>query len=222
MRVPQGPLRGKRWIVGAGNHSFWLGCYETNKQRELKKRIRPGDIVYDLGAHAGYFSLLGSVLTGPSGRVVSFEPLPANVDFLRRHLQLNGIQNCTVVPAAVSSQEGMARFETSNPSMGRLLNDEGAAVGEIQVKTVTLDGMVSRGEIPPPSIIKCDVEGADLSALQGGEAVLRTYHPAILLDRSDDGLEACCEFLCTLGYKTTTLDGLPLEESLEVIAEWSE
>ena len=237
--VLQGPLRGMRWIAGAGNHSCWLGCYESNKQKELQQRIRPGDVVYDLGAHAGYFSLVAAVLTGPEGRVISFEPLPQNVAFLRRHLDLNEIRNCTVVEAAVASYEGTGRFHVvADRSMGRLCLDENAPVSahiadidtHIAVPVVTIDGMVARGEIPPPVVMKCDVEGADLDALRGAERVLRTYHPAILLDQdSDEGQAACCAFLSDLGYQITPLDGLPLRDSMvtrsvadstEVLAIW--
>ena len=115
--------------------------------------------------------------------MISFEPLPANLVFLRRHLALNRIENCTVVNAAVSSTEGNARFTTAGcRSMTHLLADAEPEHGDIPVRVVTLDGMVGRGEIPPPTVIKCDTEGAEMSLLEGAEAVLRAHHPSILLD----------------------------------------
>ena len=211
-----------RWIAGAGNHSCWLGCYEPNKQRELQARVRPGDVVYDLGANAGYFSLVASILAGPEGHVVSFEPLPENVILLRRHLELNGIRNCRVVEAAVASREGIGRFQSAhNLSMGHLSAGEEYGEGNIQVRVVTLDGLVGRGQIPPPSIVKCDVEGADLDALRGAEETLRRYHPVILLDKHSDEVQAaCCDFLGDLGYVISSLDRLPLQDSVELCAVW--
>jgi hypothetical protein len=104
--------------------------------------------------------------------------------------------------------------------MGHLSSGE-AESGGISVRTVTLDGLVGRGEIPPPAIMKCDVEGAELDALRGAETVLRTYHPVIVLDKhTDEGQAACGEFLRGLGYQLKALDGLPLWESSEVLAVW--
>lgn len=235
MPVLQGPLRGMRWIAGAANHSCWLGCYEPNKQRELEARVHPGDVVYDLGANAGYFSLMASVLTGSAGRVVSFEPLPENVAVLRRHLELNGVRNCTVVEAAVSSCEGLSRFSLGHSgSMGHLDRghldrghpDRGHpddAEGGIEVRVVTLDGLVARGEIPPPASIKCDIEDGESEALRGAEAVLRTWHPTILLDlHSREAATFCSEFLAGLGYEVTALDRRPLDDSSEILAVWRE
>lgn len=220
--VLQGPLRGKRWIVGAGNHSCWLGCYETGKQEQLRTLIRPGDTVYDLGANSGYFSLLCSLLTGPAGRVIAFEPLPANILLLNRHLSLNRIANCTVVETAVSDREGTGSFlVTPNRSMGRLEAAGNNEPDSVPVRIVTLDGMVARGEIPPPALIKCDVEGAELNVLRGASMVLKTYHPTILIDMHRDDIQAECGFLANLGYRLRTLDGLPLPESGEILATWS-
>ncbi len=100
MRILQGHLRGKKWIAGSGNHGYWLGSYEYQKQKIFSEEIRPGDVVYDLGANVGFYSLLASFLVGPKGRVYSFEPLPSNLEFLRNHLALNKVSNCVVYGVA--------------------------------------------------------------------------------------------------------------------------
>ncbi len=222
MRVLQGPLRGRRWIAGASNHSCWLGCYEVSKQQQLQRLVRPGDVVYDLGANAGYFSLMCSVLTGRDGRVVCFEPLPENILLLNRHLTMNGIRNCTVVEAAVTDHEGTGRFLVveASRSQGRLENSGEHVLNPLAVRIVSLDGMVTRGEVPPPAVIKCDVEGAEMDVLRGASTVLQTYHPAILLDRHCEESQAACGLLEDLGYELTALDGLPLLESGELLAIW--
>src|SRR5580765_1322501 len=73
--ILQGPLRGKKWIVGSGTHGCWLGSYEYDKQKLFQKTVRSGDVVYDVGANAGFYSLLASLLVGEKGHVYSFEPL---------------------------------------------------------------------------------------------------------------------------------------------------
>ena len=82
----QDKLKGKKWIVGSSNHGCWLGTYEFAKQRLFSETIREGSIVYDIGAHLGFYALLASVLVGPKGRVVAFEPLTKNICFLEKHL----------------------------------------------------------------------------------------------------------------------------------------
>lgn len=110
MPILQGPLRGKRWIVSSSTAGCWLGSYELDKQRRFATTLRPGHVVYDLGANAGFYTLLASKLVGRSGHVVAFEPLPENLAALRRHLELNGVDNVTVMDAAVWSSGGTVRF----------------------------------------------------------------------------------------------------------------
>lgn len=87
--VLQGRLRGARWIVGAGTHGCWLGSYEYGKRRLFERLVRPGQVVWDVGANAGFYTLLASRLVGSTGSVVAIEPLPRNLSYLRRHLELN-------------------------------------------------------------------------------------------------------------------------------------
>ncbi len=58
--VIQGPLKNMRWIVEAGTHGCWLGTYEWEKAQRFAQEIRPGMVVFDIGAHAGFYSLLAS------------------------------------------------------------------------------------------------------------------------------------------------------------------
>ena len=124
----------------------------------------------------------------------------------------------------MAAREGTGWFTVdSDRSMSRLAGSGRHNPGDIQVRVVTLDGMVERGEVPPPMVVKCDVEDAELDVLRGAEALLRAHHPAILLDtHSESGQMACCRFLSDLGYRLTMLDGLPQRESGELLAVWRE
>lgn len=216
VRVLRGPLRGKKWIAGASTNSCWLGTYELKKQTAFSSLIQPGDIVYDLGANVGFYTLLASVLVGMSGRVFSFEPLPRNLALLRQHIARNGITNCVVIDSAISDHEGTAQFEVQcDPHMTKL-----SEAGGIAVKLASLDGLVNSGEILPPSVIKCDIEGAELDALIGAKATLARHHPKILLATHGEKVhKECCDFLLELGYSVDSLekDVLPAESN-ELIA----
>ena len=116
-----GPTRGFRWVVGASIHGCWLGIYESSKQKRFAAAVSRNDVVYDLGAQAGFYSLLASRLVGPQGTVYSFEPLPRNVHFLKGHVALNGVTNIKILELAVSSTDGTGFFEDgAGPLQGGL------------------------------------------------------------------------------------------------------
>ena len=217
VRILQGPLHGKRWIAGSSNHGWWLGTYEYEKQRAFSTVVRAGDAVYDLGANVGFYSLLASFLVGSEGQVFSFEPLSRNLSFLRRHLDLNQITNCSVFDVAVSSSNGLAGFDFGpTPCQGHLTSESKAA---LTVRTATLDSLVASGKLPPPNVIKCDIEGGEYDALTGARDTLSRYLPSIFLATHGPEVHArCCELLSSIGYNLTPLDELSLNQSREILA----
>jgi FkbM family methyltransferase len=218
--VLTGFVRGFRWIAGSSNATCWMGVYESEKQRAFAEMVKPGDVLFDLGSNVGFYTLLGSRLAGPAGRVVAFEPSRRNLWYLRRHLELNAITNCQVIEAAVSSQPGVAHFEISDlPVTGRITNEFSAA--GYSVKTVTLDPLVREGEVPAPNVIKCDIEGGEFRALFGARETLTRYKPRILLATHGAHVHAsCCELLKGLGYQLRSLErGRNLETVDELLAE---
>lgn len=126
--VLQGPWRGARWMVGAATHGCWLGSYELAKQLALARRLAPGRVVFDLGAHAGFYTLLAARGVGPAGRVHAFEPLPENLAFLRRHVRLNRLGNVSVHGWAVWSASGLLRFTPGGDRTTGRLDDAGAFI----------------------------------------------------------------------------------------------
>ena len=195
--IISGPLKGIRWIVGAGPHGCWLGSYEGRKPRQMASLIDVGDCVFDIGANSGYYTLLASRYVGRTGSVFSFEPLPHNLAILRDQIRLNGANNVTVVPAAVSDREGTARFSPGqSPLMGRL-----TATGEIEVETVTVDGIVQGGVARAPQVMKIDVEGSEELVLNGASDTLQRIRPIILLAGHSTAIQRrCVSILESHGY----------------------
>lgn len=196
--VLSGPLRGARWVVGAGTHGCWLGTYEPLTRRWISALLSRGDVAYDVGANVGFFTLLASRIVGKGGAVVAFEPFPANVRALRRHVDLNRAGNVTIVEAAVSDRAGLARFEPAgNPAMGGL-----AEGGALEVETVALDKLLRERGLPKPNLLKIDVEGAEAQVLQGGIRCLEEAHPAIVLSAHGwQRFEECGTLLASVGYE---------------------
>jgi FkbM family methyltransferase len=213
--ILQGPLRGKKWTAGSASHGCWLGSYEYHKQRALQRELKIGDVVYDIGANVGFYSLLASVIVGETGHVYSFEPVLENLRELRRHLEINHIKNCVVVGAAVSSADGEAIFDTSGDRcMGHLAEN-----GSLRVRTLTLDGLLSRKEIRPPNLMKIDIEGAELECLRGASNVIQESRPIIFLATHGPEIHSeCTELLAKWNYSLTSLDGKPVESTDELIA----
>jgi FkbM family methyltransferase len=217
MPIVQGRLKGKRWIVGAGEHGYWLGSYELNKRLAFEREIPAGAVVYDIGANVGYFSLLAAVLVGQEGRVYAFEPLPRNVEFLRKHIKLNKLDTIDVIEAAVSDHSGSASFDLgASSAMGHLTDS-----GEMSVRMVALDELLESGGIQPPDYMKVDVEGAEFDVFQGARGILEKYHPTLFLDTHQrEAHFPTISLLEELGYEFSILDGKALPETKELIARY--
>jgi FkbM family methyltransferase len=213
MPIVRGPLIGKRWIVGAHTHGCWLGTYEQPVQRALLNLLRPGATFFDVGANAGFHTLLASVLVGPRGPVLAVEPSPRNLSYLREHVRMNDLGNVVVVDAAAADRAGSAFFDaTSGTATGRL-----AATG-ISVTTVTLDDVVGSGTAPDPEVLKIDVEGAEALVLEGAYSVLRRARPHVLLAaHSSDLLAECRHLLEEAGYSVGPLDHARGAQSFDLL-----
>jgi FkbM family methyltransferase len=213
--ILQGPLRGKKWIAGSSTHGCWIGSFEHEKQLAFRRAVSRGNVVYDLGANVGFYTLLASVLVGNAGHVYSFEPLAANAAILRRHLEMNRILNCTVLQAAVTGDDGVARFDPSSSGDLAHLSETGAET----VSTVALDSLLATGKIRAPRVMKIDVEGAELHALRGAARLIEAHRPVILLaTHGPEVHRSCLSFLRDRAYALEPLTAEPVEISAEILA----
>ena len=213
--VMSGPARGLKWVTGSGTHGCWLGTYERDRQQRLLEVLKPGGCFLDIGANVGFYSLLASRIVGAGGHVHSFEPFPRNVGYLKKHFTLNGLQNVTTYPVALSDgADRTMSFATSiNPSCGHL-SATAATQNQIEVQVTSLDILWKRNAFPRPTVIKIDVEGAEFSVLNGGREMMSECRPVILLAGHGTAVqEQCCELLTTWGYRIQidrdgTIDGM--------------
>lgn len=213
VRILVGPLRGAIWIRGAATHKCWLGIYEFRKARAFARSVNPGNIVFDIGANVGFYTILAARLVGCDGEVVAFEPLPRNIKFLRQHTRLNHLENVTVVGAAVAEVAGATRFSESTSFLQGYLDSQ----GELEVEAIAIDSFVAaRGR--PPDVMKIDVEGGELAVLRGAERVLKSARPTIFLATHEEKLHAkCCSYLDRLGYEVIPLDSKTVNSAREVV-----
>jgi len=173
--------------------------YEPDVSHILLKVLGDGDVVFDIGANVGFFTLLAATLVGPAGHVVAFEPDAANLVRLRANCTLNDLRNVTVIEKAVTSQEGQVRFFiNSDDSGGNALWDPGQFPGNqkslanpvsLAVVATTLDSECARLKLGTPKLIKIDTEGADQGVLEGARDLLsRRTTPFVVCELHEFGL----------------------------------
>lgn len=218
MRVPivAGALRGKWWLLTSRGQPgrVLTGTYEPAHTKRFVSLVRPGSVVLDLGAHTGYYTLLASALVGGTGLVYAFEPNPRNCHYLRRHLKINRVKNVEVEESAVSDSDGHARFDADRGSgTGHL-----AEAGGIEVRTISLDAFCTARGVRP-SLIKVDVEGAEVGALEGARATLERFRPIVMLSTHGDQLHrSCLAFFASLDYHVGPISGDNVESTSELLA----
>lgn len=209
--IRYGHLAGYKWKRDHRYvNGYWCGIYELEIQECLVRELKPGDVFYDIGANAGFFALLGSKCVGPEGHVFAIEPLPENIGTIRAQLAANHVGNCTIVEAAVSDREGTVAFSVgSNTSTAHMCGAQSQKnePGMLGVRCITLDGL-SR-TIAAPDLIKMDIEGAELLALQGApELLCNDKSPKVLVEFHDESLKRDgCALLQAHGYRFCSIDG---------------
>ncbi len=150
--------------------------------------FEPGDVVLDIGANVGWYSLLFEKLSPDGVDVFAFEPDPLNFELLKHNLRLNRSTRVSPVQKALAAGEGVQRlYKHADSNLGRhsllQLQDEAS----IDVKTISLDGFWDAMELGTrtPRFIKIDIEGYELLALKGAERVLERC-PALLVEFSPE------------------------------------
>jgi FkbM family methyltransferase len=216
VRVPiaRGRLQGLWWSPLAGGKPGRVvgGSYEPELTELFAERVRPGSVVFDLGAHIGYYTLLASRLVRGGGRVVACEPSPRNLRHLRGHVEMNRLRNVEVVAAAVCDREGTASFSSGGGSgTGHLA---GKGEGKIRVVTTTVDRLRSSTGLSP-DFLKVDVEGAELDLLRGAAATLREARPVVFLSTHGAALrEEAIGVLAAAGYRCERIGEDPTHSEL--------
>lgn len=213
--IEAGPAAGLRIDLRRASARYTRGDNETPVQEALVKHLSPGAVLYDVGANVGFFSLLGAKLVGPTGRVIAFEPESRNADALRRNAALNDMEHVTVIEAAVGATPGNAELLVADHPGGATIADTGLPrdVRErTTVEVVSIDALVRKEQIPPPSFVKVDTEGAEDAVLRGLEATARRFTPVIVCEvddatpiGADSKARALRERLASWGYAVSTL-----------------
>ncbi len=190
MQISAGPAEGLWLKVDPYLEAQYIGGFpEPAVEAEIAIHLGRGGCFYDVGAHIGFYSLMAEHLMRGKGRVVAFEPDPNNAQILRQNLARNMFSAIDVVASAVWSHSGIVKFQRSGAGHPEESTRRGHVVASIDdrsnskvidAEAITLDLFVQSH--PAPTMIKVDVEGAELEVLKGAQKLLSQAKPVWLFE----------------------------------------
>lgn len=185
---------GDSFIVRVGDQIsravFSHGCYEPHLTSLVLPFLKPGMIVFDIGANIGYYTVLMARRVGPTGAVHAFEINDKVIDLLDENIQFANARNVKLVKRAVAGTTGQREFfvpAVGDEAEGSLKKSERYdAVTTVKVPSVSLDDYVQEQKIEKVDFIKIDVEGAEYEVFEGAKKLLSSdQKPVIMFEALD-------------------------------------
>jgi FkbM family methyltransferase len=209
--------RATLWVSPGASLSFWRPQLNSDLFTFAAEYVKPGSVVWDIGANVGLLSIAAAQLAGPSGQVVAVEADLWLAALLQRSAAIQGPQAAPVrvVAAAMYRELRIAQFHIAQRS--RATNYLALAMGSSQtggvrqtvdVVTLTLDWLLD--QCGPPQVLKIDVEGAEADVLRGGQRVLSEARPVLLCEVYDENSAYVTETLHAHNYRLFDWDARPL------------
>lgn len=173
---------------------MFIKGFEKAELEFVRSALQPGDVFLDIGANGGIYTLVAARRVGPCGHVFAFEPGQRELALLRRNVQLNQLDNVTIIDEALSDRTGTARFAVSLDGAMNSLAQNKHPWQKIQswenVSTITLDEAMLKYRIPKVDFIKLDVEGAERLILAGAKKLMSSTEPLTMLFEAADSAAA--------------------------------
>jgi FkbM family methyltransferase len=202
-----------------------MGGHEPQSIAYLKALVKPGQVIFDVGANLGIYSIPLARIGGPQSRVYCVEANPVCVYFLQMNLRINNITTAEVLPFALHEDEGTVDFTVNyrNLMLG-LAGDLPYAHKpghKIGVAAMSLDAAIDRYQLPRPDFIKIDIEGAEAHAVRGMSATLDACSPTVLIELHGQGAaRETLQSASWTGYRfQETQSGTTFQNARE-LSEW--
>jgi FkbM family methyltransferase len=227
--LPAGFGGGRISVSPASALKFWypnLERVDPSLFDAASELVRPGDIVWDIGANVGLFTFAAAALAGRKGKVLALEPDIWLTGLLHRTISRDP-QSWTgvdVLAAAASDHVGLchlkiaARGRSSN-YLGEGNSQSGGSRAVQSTLSVTLDWLLSI--YPPPHVLKIDVEGAEALVLKGATRVLSQVRPRILCEVNGDNSQEVSSLLRAAGYTFYDADQPKVARKQVYSAPWN-
>jgi FkbM family methyltransferase len=192
------------------------GVYEPLETTLVRELIRPGQVILDIGANIGYYTLLFSQQVGSSGLVFAFEPDPQSFQLLQKNIFVNNIKNTSIFQLAVADEEKDQTLyrDRFNNLDHRIVKPDWESEA-VRIRSICLDSFYSQCSPRLPDFIKMDIQGAEGYALEGmknllaqsGNLILLTEFWPAGLNQGGYGAEIFLRKLTSLGFSLSdTLD----------------
>ena len=187
--------------------------YEPHVTRALEELLKPEMLFLDIGGNIGFFSMLAGALVGPKGRVLAFEPMPANCELFRQSIAINGFDHVTLYPyAAAEKAQTFSLHNVAKSSNSRMVEVTAADATPLIIEAVRLDDFLT--DLPALHVVKMDIEGAEPRAVAGMRGLIQQFKPTIVFEYAPDLIEvtsgsrpvAFLQEIAAMGY---TLHHLP-------------
>lgn len=208
-------------LMGPSNDSSIIqyieknACYEPGIQEWISKILRPGHHCIDVGANFGQHSILMSKLVGPQGRVFCFEASPKTFAYLEQNLERNHCQNVQTFSVGIWDEAVEMDFSYVEHVAGcSFFSTTGCREGKTEkVSCRSLDSFFPEGATRI-ALIKIDIEGAEIKAIEGAKNLIRRDHPALLTELNRVTLErfygasvrSFCDQIDSIGYEMRIID----------------
>ena len=189
---------------------YFLDYFDLRGIKYLKSILKEGSTFIDIGANIGSYSLVASKLVGDNGKVFAFEPVDKIFTSLKKTISNNSIYNIDLIKKIVTnkvSEFNIYISDDSNSGRSTILENEEMEKFEV-VESITLDKFIEEVNIDRIDFIKIDVEGAELSVLEGMKNVLTKFRPILFIEispdiKSNQGAQenSITDFLSALGYE---------------------
>ncbi len=203
VRLPFGKLMLTYWDINGIN--IRKGGYEADCSSFVEKYLKPEMVVFDIGAHNGYYSLLSSVKVGKRGLVIAFEPSLRERKRLKTNIFLNFIKNIKVEKSAIGSYTGTTEFFVRNDKQTGCnsikYHPDGVNPTEVLVPITTIDRYLQNYPNREPDFINIDAEGVEPEILKGAKKLLqRKKRPVFLIELTKDQGTEVFRLLKKKGY----------------------
>jgi FkbM family methyltransferase len=178
-------INGFRIVFPTRYYKYYESNYEKASFAFVKSKVKPGDVVLDIGGHIGLYAVVFGKLVQPTGKVYSFEPTPDTNKILQKSVVLNKLQKVISVQGeAISKERGETVFyisENNADNSNSLVNYKAPnSKSGIKVPLISIDEF-SAGLKKKINFIKIDVEGVELDAVIGARETMLRDRPVCIL-----------------------------------------